>query len=64
MVYMVKGPNFYFYIFRKACDVCYSNIWKILGTYAFRLPDDNGEGGLWVSYEDPDTAGKKANYVK
>ncbi|XP_059054485.1 chitinase-like protein EN03 [Achroia grisella] len=34
------------------------------GTYAFRLPDDSGEGGLWVSYEDPDTAGKKANYVK
>ncbi|XP_053623578.1 chitinase-like protein EN03 isoform X2 [Plodia interpunctella] len=34
------------------------------GTYAFRLPDDSGEGGLWVTYEDPDTAGKKANYVK
>ncbi|KAJ2954240.1 hypothetical protein O0L34_g2486 [Tuta absoluta] len=34
------------------------------GTYAFRLPDDNGEPGLWVSYEDPDTAGQKAAYVK
>ncbi|XP_063393154.1 chitinase-like protein EN03 isoform X2 [Cydia fagiglandana] len=36
----------------------------VFGTYAFRLPDDNGEGGLWVSYEDPDTAGQKATYVK
>ncbi|VVD00714.1 chitinase-like protein EN03 isoform X2 [Leptidea sinapis] len=37
---------------------------KRFGTYAFRLPDDNGEAGLWVSYEDPDTAGQKASYVK
>ena len=37
---------------------------KRFGTYAFRLPDDNGEGGLWVSYEDPDTAGQRAAYVK
>nr|QFZ95587.1 imaginal disc growth factor [Acanthobrahmaea europaea] len=37
---------------------------KRFGTYAFRLPDDNGEGGLWVSYEDPDTAGQRASYVK
>ncbi len=37
---------------------------KRFGTYAFRLPDDSGEGGLWVSYEDPDTAGQKAVYVK
>ncbi|KAA1414779.1 hypothetical protein F0U44_22205, partial [Nocardioides humilatus] len=37
---------------------------KRFGTYAFRLPDDNGEGGIWVSYEDPDTAGQKAAYVK
>ncbi|XP_049885039.1 chitinase-like protein EN03 isoform X2 [Pectinophora gossypiella] len=36
----------------------------IFGTYAFRLPDDSGEPGLWVSYEDPDTAGQKAAYVK
>lgn len=35
-----------------------------LGTYAYRLPDDSGEGGLWVSYEDPDTAGQKATYAK
>lgn len=37
---------------------------KRFGTYAFRLPDDSGEGGLWVSYEDPDTAGERASYVK
>ncbi|XP_026727791.1 chitinase-like protein EN03 isoform X2 [Trichoplusia ni] len=36
----------------------------IYGTYAFRLPDDSGEGGMWVSYEDPDTAGQRATYVK
>ncbi|CAB3225965.1 unnamed protein product [Arctia plantaginis] len=37
---------------------------KRFGTYAFRIPDDSGEGGLWVSYEDPDTAGQRASYVK
>ncbi|CAH2242820.1 jg11753 [Pararge aegeria aegeria] len=37
---------------------------KRFGTYAFRLPDDSGEGGLWVSYEDPDTVGQKAQYAK
>nr|QFZ95577.1 imaginal disc growth factor [Tineola bisselliella] len=36
---------------------------KRFGTYAFRLPD-NGEGGIWVSYEDSDTAGEKAGYAK
>ncbi|XP_063223446.1 chitinase-like protein EN03 [Bacillus rossius redtenbacheri] len=36
-----------------------------LGTYAFRLPDaGSDEGGLWVGYEDPDTAGLKATYAK
>lgn len=34
------------------------------GTYAFRLPDDDGENGMWVGYEDPDTAGNKAGYAK
>nr|ABC79625.1 imaginal disc growth factor-like protein [Mamestra brassicae] len=37
---------------------------KRFGTYAFRLPDENGDPGLWVSYEDPDTAGQRASYVK
>nr|QFZ95576.1 imaginal disc growth factor [Hepialus humuli] len=37
---------------------------KRFGTYAFRVPDDNDEGGLWVGYEDPDSAGDKANYVR
>ncbi|KAL0851927.1 hypothetical protein ABMA28_000213 [Loxostege sticticalis] len=36
---------------------------KRFGTYAFRLPE-NDEGGIWVSYEDPDTAGQKASFVK
>lgn len=36
----------------------------LAGTYAFRLPDDSGEGGVWVSYEDPDTAGQRATYAK
>lgn len=36
----------------------------ISGTYAFRLPDSDGNGGIWVSYEDADTAGQKADYVK
>lgn len=35
-----------------------------LGTYAFRLPDENHEHGTWVGYEDPDTVGNKAGYVK
>ncbi|CAG9136023.1 Chitinase-like protein en03 [Plutella xylostella] len=37
---------------------------KRFGTYAFRLPDSDGNGGIWVSYEDADTAGQKADYVK
>lgn len=36
----------------------------IVGTYAFRLPDESGENGAWVGYEDPDTAGNKAGYVR
>lgn len=37
---------------------------KRYGTYAFRLPDENEEGGIWVGYEDPDTAGNKAAYAR
>jgi chitinase len=37
---------------------------KRYGTYAFRVVDENEEHGLWVGYEDPDTAGNKANYVR
>ncbi|KAJ8964208.1 hypothetical protein NQ317_007845, partial [Molorchus minor] len=33
------------------------------GTYAYRLPKDDKEG-IWVAFEDPDTAGQKASYVK
>ncbi|XP_017784767.1 PREDICTED: chitinase-like protein Idgf4 isoform X2 [Nicrophorus vespilloides] len=37
---------------------------KRYGTYAFRLPDESGENGVWVSYEDIDTVGNKATYVR
>ncbi|XP_055594591.1 chitinase-like protein Idgf4 [Uranotaenia lowii] len=37
---------------------------KRFGPYAFRMPDSNGEHGLWISYEDPDSASNKAGYVK
>jgi GH18 family chitinase len=37
---------------------------KRYGTYAFRLPDDNGNFGVWVGYEDPESAGNKAAFVK
>lgn len=35
-----------------------------LGSYAFRLPDSSSDTGLWVAYEDPETAGYKGAYVK
>ncbi|GAB0099582.1 Imaginal disc growth factor [Sergentomyia squamirostris] len=39
---------------------------KRFGTYAFRLgnPDKDYEFGQWCSFEDPDTAGNKAAYVR
>jgi chitinase len=37
---------------------------KRYGTYAYRLPDSSGKFGMWVGYEDPDTAGNKAAYVR
>ncbi|XP_061400485.1 chitinase-like protein Idgf2 [Musca vetustissima] len=36
---------------------------KRYGTYAFRLADSHGNHGIWVSYEDPETAANKAGYV-
>lgn len=32
--------------------------------YGYRLPDSDGKFGLWIGYEDPDTAGNKAAYVR
>ncbi|GJQ87058.1 hypothetical protein Trydic_g6817 [Trypoxylus dichotomus] len=55
---------------RKVGDPTKRYDWKIndadkrFGTYAFRLPDENDEGGIWVGYEDPDTAGNKAAYAR
>lgn len=37
---------------------------KRFGSYAYRVPDDDGNFGMWVAYEDPDTAANKAAYVK
>ncbi|KAH8263726.1 hypothetical protein KR044_012995, partial [Drosophila immigrans] len=34
------------------------------GNYALRPADDEGEHGVWVSYDDPDFAGIKAGYAK
>ncbi|EDV90430.1 GH23626 [Drosophila grimshawi] len=34
------------------------------GNYAMRPADENGEHGLWVSFDDPDFAGIKASYAK
>ncbi|XP_018571343.1 chitinase-like protein Idgf4 [Anoplophora glabripennis] len=37
---------------------------KRRGPYAYRLPDENDEGGIWIGYEDPESATNKAAYVK
>lgn len=37
---------------------------KRFGNYAYRLPNSNGQYGLWVGYEDPETAANKAEYVQ
>ncbi|XP_061396951.1 imaginal disk growth factor 6-like [Musca vetustissima] len=34
------------------------------GVYAFRAADKKGDHGVWVSYEDPDTAAEKTAYSK
>ncbi|XP_002002217.2 chitinase-like protein Idgf3 [Drosophila mojavensis] len=37
---------------------------KRYGSYAYRAADENGLYGLWVSYDDPETASSKAQYVR
>lgn len=37
---------------------------KRFGTYAYRIPDSDGNFGIWVGYEDPDTASNKGGYVR
>lgn len=34
------------------------------GTYAYRLPDDKGRYGLWISYEDPESAQSKVKMAQ
>ncbi|XP_034099995.1 chitinase-like protein Idgf3 [Drosophila albomicans] len=37
---------------------------KRLGSFAYRVADSDGAHGLWVSYDDPETAGSKAQYAR
>lgn len=37
---------------------------KRYGSYAYRLADDNGNHGIWIGFEDPDSAGNKASFVR
>nr|QFZ95570.1 imaginal disc growth factor [Plectrocnemia conspersa] len=37
---------------------------KRYGTYAFRNPDENEAGGIWISYEDPESAASKVEHLK
>lgn len=48
----------FFFICRRVPDPT-----KNLGTYAFRLPKDDVKG-IWISFEEPETAKQKAQYVK
>lgn len=34
------------------------------GIYAYRLPDSDDKGGIWIAYEDPESAANKAAYAK
>uniref|UniRef100_A0A2M4AFX2 Putative chitotriosidase-1 n=2 Tax=Anopheles triannulatus TaxID=58253 RepID=A0A2M4AFX2_9DIPT len=34
------------------------------GPYAYRVPDGKGENGIWLTYEDAESAANKARYVK
>jgi chitinase len=37
---------------------------KRYGSYAFRLADENGKHGMWVGFEEPESAGNKASFVR
>lgn len=37
---------------------------KKMGVYGFRLPDKKIDEGLWVGYEEPETAAAKSIYAK
>lgn len=45
--------------FRKISDSS-----KRKGTFTFKLADENNNGGAWIGYEEPETAGYKAGYAK
>lgn len=37
---------------------------KRYGSYAVRLPDEAGNFGMWVGFEEPESAGNKASFVR
>lgn len=37
---------------------------KRYGSFAFRTADDSGNYGMWVGFEEPDSAGNKASFVR
>ena len=37
---------------------------KRYGTFAYRLPDESGNYGVWIGFDDPDSAGHKASFVR
>ncbi|XP_060536626.1 chitinase-like protein Idgf4 [Cylas formicarius] len=37
---------------------------KRRGSYAYKLPDETDGGGIWIGYEDPESAANKATYVR
>ncbi|CAG9858300.1 unnamed protein product [Phyllotreta striolata] len=39
------------------------DVTKRFGTYAYKLPKD-GQDGIWVSFQDPDTAAQIASYIR
>ncbi|XP_073826300.1 chitinase-like protein Idgf1 [Musca autumnalis] len=51
-----RGPNA---ALQKVVD-----IERKYGNYAFRPADENNEHGIWISFDDPDFAGHKADYAR
>ncbi|XP_049537764.1 chitinase-like protein Idgf4 [Anopheles darlingi] len=61
-----------YYSFTEVCailtDTKQGSMHKVhdprFGPYAFRVPDENEANGIWLSYEDTESAANKARYVK
>nr|UWY63829.1 chitinase-like protein Idgf1 [Sarcophaga peregrina] len=50
--------------FLKGANAPLRRVSELYGTYAYRPADSNGEHGIWVSYEDLESASNKASYVR